>query len=88
MVPDVVLGLPVPGGVGKNETCLKSFEGDGLLAYDVEPRVDLTKMQLGQVEESVGTSDEFLDSNLARYRTNREGEEENSMSVRNIYEGW
>ena len=43
----------------------KVFEGEGLLAYDVKPCVDLTIMELEQCKDSVGTNDEFLDSNLA-----------------------
>ena len=56
----------------KMKPASKVFEGEGLLAYDVKPCVDLTIMELEQCKDSVGTNDEFLDSNLARLEVNDE----------------
>ena len=58
----------------------KVFEGEGLLAYEVRPSIDYTLMELEECKESAGKADEFLDSNLARFKLREDTEGGFSLS--------
>ena len=65
----------------------KVFEGEGLLAYEVMPSVDYTLMELEECKESAGEADEFLDSNLARFKLREDTEGGFSLSAEYLKDG-
>ena len=44
------------------------FEGNGLLAFEIDSAINLTKLELEDISTSAGTPDELLDSHLARFQ--------------------
>ena len=57
------------------------FEGNGLLAYEVDATVKYTKLELENLAENTGTPDEFLDSHLARFPLTTDEEGETRLTV-------
>lgn len=52
------------------------FEGNDLMPSEIKPTINRTNLELEDIEETAGTPDEYLDSNISRFlfTTNEDGE--------------
>lgn len=46
----------------------KVFEGEGLLAHEVRPTIDLTLLELRECRDVAGKDEEYLESHLGRFK--------------------
>ena len=65
----------------------KVFEGNGLLAYEIKPTIDLTLVELEDCMNDAGSDHEFLDSHLSRFRLKKDDLGINTLSSEFVKEG-
>ena len=61
----------------------KVFEGEGLLAHEVRPTIDITLLELKECRDVAGEDEEYLESHLGRFKLQMT--EEGAVSLSSEY---